>query len=113
MPIGPSRKWLKLTTRTPLSRSSISASPSWRGEGDAWYADPDDASFGGDRERAVGLDAGLLERLLQPGDFGLGKLHQRRAHHGALDAAEQDQAFLHAVVHVEERRRIERLLYRI
>ncbi len=57
--------------------------------------------------------ASRLERWLQACDLGLGQLHQRRAHHGALQPAEQDEALLHAVVHVEERRRVERLLHRI
>ena len=33
-------------------------------------------------------------------DLGAAELHQRRAHHGARQAAEQHQRLLHAVVHV-------------
>ena len=41
------------------------------------------------------------------------KLDQRRAHHGARQAAEQDQRFLHAVVHVGPRVGVKYLRQRI
>src|SRR5215218_4644527 len=72
--------------------------------------EPRPSLFGRDRERALGLDPRRLERGLQARDLRLRQLHERRAHHGALEAAEEHEALLHTVVHVEEGRRVEGLL---
>ncbi len=44
----------------------------------------------------AGLDQGRADAV----DLGTGDLNERRAHHGARQAAEQHQRLLHAVVHV-------------
>src|SRR3954449_10666760 len=75
--------------------------------------EPRPSLFGRDRERALGLDPRRLERGLQARDLGLRQLAERRPHHGALEAAEEHETLLHAIVHVEEGRRVEGLLQRV
>src|ERR1035437_4898773 len=58
-------------------------------------------------------DVGLTQRLVEPGNLAIAQLAQRRANHGIVDAAQNAQALLHAVVHVTKGRCVEYLRQRV
>src|SRR5438477_621902 len=65
--------------------------------------------FGGERRLRLAREAGGGDRLLEALDFLRRQFDERRTHDRGGQPAEQMQHLLHAVVHVEEGRRVESL----